>query len=203
MGEKSKFTQSKTRSWTPHSRQYIFTSIPLIVNLWEVHIHSIFLDQTADNHRETQRQAGAEKKENYPMFSITFSFSILSLGYSTKTHQPEWVGCISEPTGNYDLILSTNPGVMSNFQTFSGPIFLSVELKNREREIKHPDIICQELSPQDSQKHCTCRMRVWLPWNSLSWHSLAEWLCLKNCCCETGLEHISELFSQILGTTSA
>lgn len=55
------------------------------------------------------------------------------------------------------------------------------------------------ISPQDSQQHHLWRGGVRLPWR----HSLAEWLHIRNHHCENDLKQPRELFSQILGTTSA
>lgn len=41
-------------------------------------------------------------------------------------------------------MLSTNPVVMSNFLVSSNSILLSVKVAEREKEIKHSDVICPE-----------------------------------------------------------
>lgn len=99
----------------------------------------------ADNCQETQKQTGREEQK---LSDVVLNF-FLFLNYkswilSNETRQREWASCVLEKAGKYDLMLSTNPGVMSNFRIFSGPIFLSVKLEDGEREIKRPDIICRE-----------------------------------------------------------
>lgn len=108
-------------------------------------MHSTFLDEMANNSQEAQRQTGREERKLSPVVLNFFLFlSPKSWIVSIKTQQHEWAGCVLEKAGKYDLMLSTNPGVMGHFRIFSDPIFLSVKLEDKEREVKRPDIICQE-----------------------------------------------------------